>query len=56
MKKQDIRIALMEEPNFKFEKLIIWQKAMDFGEEMNLLTKKISKGGLQFIVSAKQSS
>ncbi len=22
---------------FKFEKLIIWQKAMDFGEEIDLL-------------------
>jgi four helix bundle protein len=26
--------------SFKFEKLIIWQKAMDFGEEINLLTAK----------------
>jgi four helix bundle protein len=25
--------------SFKFEKLIIWQKAMDFGEEINLLTQ-----------------
>ena len=25
---------------FKFEKLIIWQKAMDFGEEMNELAEK----------------
>ncbi|SOE19978.1 four helix bundle protein [Spirosomataceae bacterium TFI 002] len=24
--------------SFKFEKLIIWQKAMDLGEEMNLLS------------------
>ena len=24
--------------SFKFEKLIIWQKAMDFGEEINLMT------------------
>lgn len=23
---------------FKFEKLIIWQKAMDFGEDINMLT------------------
>ncbi len=23
----------MEEARFKFEKLIIWQKAMDFGED-----------------------
>ena len=25
---------------FKFEKLIIWQKAMDFGEDINTLTDK----------------
>jgi four helix bundle protein len=25
---------------FKFEKLIIWQKSMDFGEEINMLTDK----------------
>ncbi len=25
--------------NFKFEKLIIWQKAMDFGEEINEVSK-----------------
>ncbi len=25
---------------FKFEKLIVWQKAMDFGEELNVITKK----------------
>lgn len=25
---------------FKFEKLIIWQKAMDLGEEINMLTDK----------------
>ena len=24
---------------FKFEKLIIWQKAIDFGEEINVLTE-----------------
>ncbi len=28
---------------FKFEKLIIWQKAMDFGEELYQITKKFSK-------------
>ena len=28
------------EKGFKFEKLIIWQKAMDFGENVNVLTKK----------------
>lgn len=26
--------------SFKFEKLIIWQKAMDFGEEINFSIKK----------------
>jgi len=29
--------------SFKFEKLIIWQKAMDLGEEINLLSKKFPK-------------
>ena len=28
---------------FKFEKLIIWQKAMDFGEEIFILTKSFPK-------------
>jgi four helix bundle protein len=28
---------------FKFEKLIIWQKAMDFGEEINSMTYKFPK-------------
>ena len=29
--------------SFKFEKLIIWQKAMDFGEEINGITKIFPK-------------
>jgi len=29
--------------SFKFEKLIIWQKAMDFGEEINTITKEFPK-------------
>jgi four helix bundle protein len=29
--------------SFKFEKLIIWQKAMDFGEAINKLTNKFPK-------------
>jgi four helix bundle protein len=29
--------------SFKFEKLIIWQKAMDFGEEINLLAESFPK-------------
>lgn len=28
---------------FKFEKLLIWQKAMDFGEGIHLLSKKFPK-------------
>jgi len=28
---------------FKFEKLIIWQKAMDFGEELNETTSEFHK-------------
>lgn len=28
---------------FKFEKLIIWQKAMDFGEEINAITDDFPK-------------
>lgn len=28
---------------FKFEKLIIWQRAMDFGEQVNELTQKFPK-------------
>lgn len=29
--------------NFKFEKLVIWQKAMDFGEDINLLSQGFPK-------------
>ena len=29
--------------SFKFEKLIIWQKSMDFGEEINSLIKSFPK-------------
>ena len=29
--------------SFKFEKLLIWQKAMDFGEEIYLLTETFPK-------------
>ena len=28
---------------FKFEKLIIWQKAMEYGEDINKLSYKFSK-------------
>jgi four helix bundle protein len=33
----------MQQTKFKFEKLIIWQKAMDFGEEVNDFIKKFPK-------------
>ncbi len=29
--------------NFKFEKLVIWQKAMEFGEDLNILAKSFPK-------------
>jgi four helix bundle protein len=29
--------------SFKFERLIIWQKSMDFGEEINLICKSFPK-------------
>ena len=31
---------------FKFEKLIIWQKAMDLGEEINTIADKFPKAEL----------
>ena len=34
------------EMSFKFEKLIIWQKAMDFGDRIDLLTKKFPSNEL----------
>lgn len=33
----------IKEIKFKFEKLIIWQKAMDFGEEINVMTESFPK-------------
>ncbi len=33
----------MEETKFKFEKLIVWQKAMTFGETINNLAKTFPK-------------
>lgn len=33
----------MSQAKFKFENLIIWQKAMDLGEEINSLTKQFPK-------------
>ncbi len=29
--------------SFKFEKLIIWQKSMDFGEDINIIIKEFPK-------------
>ena len=36
---------------FKFEKLIIWQRAMDFGEQINELTQKFPKSELYNLTS-----
>lgn len=33
----------MAQISFKFEKLRIWQKAMDFGEDINTMSDKFSK-------------
>ena len=33
----------MKESRFKFEKLVIWQKAMDFGEDVNLISDSFPK-------------
>lgn len=33
----------MSDAKFKFEKLIIWQKGMDLGEDINTLIKKFPK-------------
>jgi len=33
----------MSKAKFKFENLIIWQKAMDLGEEINKLSKQFPK-------------
>ena len=32
---------MMEQMSFKFEKIIVWQKAMDFGEDIHRLAKKL---------------
>lgn len=37
--------------NFKFEKLLIWQKAMDLAEEIHELSKKIPKEELYNLTS-----
>lgn len=36
---------------FKFEKLIIWQKAMEFGESIFLLSQKFSKDEIYNLTS-----
>ncbi|WP_258097596.1 four helix bundle protein [Marinoscillum pacificum] len=36
---------------FKFEKLLIWQKAMDFGEELNLSTSNFPQKELYNLTS-----
>ena len=40
---QDVYIYKIKDMSFIFEKLIIWQKAMDFGEEINLLSEEFPK-------------
>lgn len=37
--------------SFKFEKLIIWQKAMDFGEEINQMSDSFPKKEIFNLVS-----
>ena len=37
--------------HFKFEKLIIWQKAMDYGEDIYLLTKKFPNDEIYSLTS-----
>ena len=39
------------ERGFKFEKLIIWQKAMDLGEEVNILSGEFPKEELYNLTS-----
>lgn len=36
---------------FEFEKLIIWQKAMEFGEEINIISEDFPKKELYNLVS-----
>lgn len=38
-------------PEFKFEKLLIWQKAMDFGEEVFSVSSKFPKEEIYNLVS-----
>jgi len=46
--KSEVKIVIM---NFKFEKLIIWQKAMDYGENIFLLSRKFPKYELYNLTS-----
>ncbi len=39
------------EPEFKFEKLLIWQKAMDFGEEVFSVSSKFPKDEIYNLIS-----
>ena len=41
----------METGKFKFEKLIIWQKAMDYGEEIHQLASRFPKTELYNLTS-----
>jgi len=42
-KLEEKRKLFEKKMSFKFEKLIIWQKAMDFGEDMNKLANEFPK-------------
>ena len=42
---------IISEPGFKFEKLIVWEMAMDFGEEIFNLTKSFPKNEIYNLTS-----
>jgi len=46
-----IKYMTMLKPKFKFEKLIIWQKGMDLGEEINMLIKKFPQNEIYNLTS-----
>lgn len=42
-KRSNNKLCKMEQTKFKFENLIIWQNAMDFGEDINAISNKFPK-------------
>jgi four helix bundle protein len=46
-----IRPLKFQQMPFKFEKLLVWQKAVDLAEEVNLATKKFPKRELYSLTS-----